>query len=184
MGFLVEENNPVIWRGPMLNGVIRQFLYDCVWGEVDILLIDLPPGTGDVQLSLSQLVPMTGVVIVTTPQNVALQDVRKAIAMFQKTKVPILGLVENMSSFVCGKCGETTDIFSKGGGKQEADRLHLPFLGEIPLVTSLRESGDAGKPIVIDQPDSPVSQAFIHTAAALNKILIQDQPKPQPSFNF
>jgi ATP-binding protein involved in chromosome partitioning len=184
MGFLIEEDNPVIWRGPMLNGVIKQFLFDVVWGELDVLLIDLPPGTGDVQLSLSQLVPMTGVVVVTTPQNVALQDVRKAIAMFQKTRVPVLGIVENMSHFICGGCGEKTAIFSEGGGKNEATRLNLPFLGEIPLKPSIREGADEGKPIVVSEPDSPEAKAFNGIALKLNEVISQSGATQQPSINF
>ena len=184
MGFLVEEDNPVIWRGPMLNGVIKQFLFDVIWGELDILIIDLPPGTGDVQLSLSQLVPMTGVVVVTTPQHVALQDVRKAIAMFQKTRIPVLGIVENMSHFICGACGEKTFIFSEGGGKREAKNLNLPFLGEIPLEPSIREGADEGKPVVISRADSPEAKAFNGIALKLDEVMSQQGTSQKPSINF
>ena len=184
MGFLLEDDNPVIWRGPMLNGVIRQFLFDVIWGELDVLVIDLPPGTGDVQLSLSQLVPMTGVVVVTTPQNVALQDVRKAIGMFQKTRVPVLGIVENMSHFICGSCGEKTAIFSEGGGKSEAERLNLPFLGEVPLQPAIREGADSGEPVVVGHPDSEVTQAFKGIASKVSDVMAEKESVAKPSINF
>ncbi len=184
MGFLLEEGNPVIWRGPMLHGIIKQFLFECEWGELDYLVIDLPPGTGDVQLTLSQLVPMTGVVIVSTPQDVALQDVRKAIAMFQKTQVPILGLVENMSHFLCPKCGERSEIFSHGGAQKEAAKFHIPFLGEIPLKLAIREGGDKGAPVVLNAPQSPEADAFRHVAGeAARQISIRAFEK-KPVFNF
>jgi ATP-binding protein involved in chromosome partitioning len=184
MGFLLEEGSPVIWRGPMLHGVIKQFLFDCEWGELDYLIIDLPPGTGDVQLTLSQLVPLTGVVIVSTPQNVALQDVRKAIAMFQKTQVPLLGLIENMSYFLCPKCGERSEIFSHGGGRKEAEKWQIPFLGEIPLQLSIREAGDTGEPILLVRPESAEAEAFRHAAGeAARQISIRAFSK-KPVFNF
>ena len=184
MGFLLEEGNPVIWRGPMLHGIIKQFLFDCNWGELDYLIIDLPPGTGDVQLTLSQLVPMTGVVIVSTPQNVALQDVKKAIAMFQKTNVPILGLVENMSFFLCPKCGERSEIFSHGGAREEAEKSKIPFLGEIPLRLSIREGGDQGRPVILDKPQSLEAEAFRQAAGeAARQISIRSFNK-KPVFNF
>ncbi len=167
MGFLVPEDQPLIWRGPMLHGAIQQFLADVMWGDLDYLIVDLPPGTGDVQLSLSQIVPMTGSVFVTTPQAVSLQDVRKGIAMFQKVRVPILGLIENMSYFICSHCHERTEIFSHGGGKLAAEKLGIKFLGEIPIDTRVREGGDMGKPIVIQEPDSEVSQRFLQIAEDL-----------------
>ncbi|MDR0842642.1 MAG: Mrp/NBP35 family ATP-binding protein [Acidobacteriota bacterium] len=161
MGFLMEEDDtPVIWRGPMLHSVIQQFLRQVEWGELDYLLIDLPPGTGDVQLSLTQTVPLTGAVVVSTPQDVALQDARKAIQMFRQVDVPVLGIVENMSYFQCPKCGEISHIFSHGGGASTATRYGVPFLGEVPLNIALREGGDAGKPVVAMAPDAPAAQAF------------------------
>lgn len=167
MGFLVPEDQAVIWRGPMLHGAIQQFLGDVLWGDLDYLIVDLPPGTGDVQLSLSQAVPMTGALFVTTPQAVSLQDVRKGIAMFQKVKVPILGLVENMSYFLCPHCGDRTDIFSHGGGERAAQALGIKFLGSLPIDTGVREGGDSGKPIVMERPESDFSQKFILIAQAL-----------------
>jgi len=167
MGFLLPEDQPVIWRGPMLNSALRQFFGDVDWGELDYLLVDLPPGTGDVQLSLVQLVPVTGAVIVTTPQEVALQDVRKGIQMFRQTKVEVLGIIENMSYFLCPHCNERTDIFSYGGGATSAGKLGLPFLGEIPLDTSIRKAGDSGMPVSISHPDSPIAKTFLGVAQNL-----------------
>ena len=167
MGFFVPEETPVVWRGPMVHGAIQQFFRDVVWGDLDYLLIDLPPGTGDVQLSLSQLVPLTGAVTVTTPQEVALQDVRKGIVMFQKVNVPILGVIENMSFYVCGHCGERSEIFSHGGGEKAAEKFGVPFLGRIPLDPEIRRGGDEGTPIVIANPSSPQAKAFTDMAAAL-----------------
>lgn len=160
MGFLVEPEQALVWRGPMLHGVVRQFLNDVDWGELDYLMIDLPPGTGDVQLSLAQAVPLTGAVMVTTPQEVALADVRKGVSAFEKLEVPIIGVVENMSYFICPHCGERTEIFSYGGGRKAAEQWGIPFLGEIPLNPDIRFGGDSGKPIVIAKPDAPESKAF------------------------
>ena len=166
MGFLMEEDDtPVMWRGPMLHSVIQQFLRQVDWLELDYLLIDLPPGTGDVQLSLTQTVPLTGAVVVSTPQDVALQDAKKAIQMFRQTNVPVLGIVENMSYFQCPKCGEISHIFSHGGGAETARRYGVPLLGEVPLNITLREGGDAGKPVVAMLPDSPTAQSFREIAA-------------------
>jgi len=167
MGVLVPAEAPMIWRGPMLHSAVTQFLQKVDWGELDYLFVDLPPGTGDVQLSLVQTVPVTGAVIVTTPQEVALMDVRKGIAMFQKTQVSILGVVENMSSFVCSHCGQETSIFSKGGGRKVAEKLGVPFLGEIPIDPRIVEGGDRGKPIVIGHPQSLPAKQFLQTAGAL-----------------
>jgi ATP-binding protein involved in chromosome partitioning len=167
MGVLVPAEAPMIWRGPMLHSAVTQFLQKVDWGELDYLLVDLPPGTGDVQLSLVQTVSVTGAVMVTTPQEVALMDVRKGIAMFEKTQVPILGIVENMSAFVCPLCRKETPIFSQGGGKREAEKLEVPFLGEIPIDPRVREGGDAGKPIVVADPDSPASKQFMAAAGVL-----------------
>lgn len=164
MGFLVPEDQAVIWRGPMLHGTIQQFLGDVAWGELDYLLVDLPPGTGDVQLSLSQAVPMTGAVMVTTPQAVSLQDVRKGIAMFQKVRVPLLGLIENMSYFVCSHCQTRTEIFSHGGGRKAAESLGIKFLGEVPIDTRVREGSDGGNPIVLAAPDSEAAKSLFQIA--------------------
>jgi len=146
--FLVNDDQPVVWRGPMLGKAIEQFLYDVVWGELDYLLIDLPPGTGDVQLSLAQLVDLDGAVIVTTPQDVAVLDAGRAAGMFKQVKVPILGIVENMSGFACPKCGHVTDVFSKGGGGKLATQIGVPELGQVPLTEDIMKSGDSGMPAV------------------------------------
>ncbi|MCB2155140.1 iron-sulfur cluster carrier protein ApbC [bacterium] len=154
MGFLVNEDQPIVWRGPMLHGVLKQLLNDVVWGEQDYLVIDLPPGTGDVQLSLSQMVPVTGAVIVTTPQHIALQDVRKGIAMFQQIQIPILGIVENMSYYLCPQCGHRDEVFDSGGGERTADAMGEDmFLGAVPLNSNIRRSMDGGNPIA-GQKDS------------------------------
>jgi ATP-binding protein involved in chromosome partitioning len=160
MGFLVPPEQAVIWRGPMLHSAIRQFLSDVDWGDLDYLVIDLPPGTGDAQLTLAQSVPLTGGVVVATPQDVALADVVKGIAMFQKLEVPVLGVVENMSYFLCPHCGERTDIFAHGGAQKMAEKYGAPFLGEIPLDVAIRVGGDTGKPVTAAQPDSAYAQAF------------------------
>ncbi|HEU4686323.1 MAG TPA: Mrp/NBP35 family ATP-binding protein [Nitrospira sp.] len=160
MAFLVPEEAPLVWRGPMVHQYLQAFLRDVLWGDLDYLLIDLPPGTGDVQLSLSQMVPLAGAITVTTPQEVALHDVRKGMAMFQKVNVPLLGIVENMSYFVCGHCGERTEIFSHGGGERAAAKLGVPFLGRIPVDPAIREGGDSGHPIVVADPASPQAAAF------------------------
>src|SRR5512140_2040825 len=160
MGFLVPPDQAVIWRGPMLHSAIRQFLSDVDWGDLDYLVIDLPPGTGDVQLTLTQSVPLTGGVVVATPQDVALADVVKGVTMFRKLEVPVIGVVENMSYFLCPHCGERTEIFAHGGAHKMAEKLDVPFLGEIPLDVAIRVGGDTGKPVTITHPDSVYSQAF------------------------
>jgi ATP-binding protein involved in chromosome partitioning len=160
MAFLVPEEAPLVWRGPMVHQYLQAFFRDVLWGELDYLLIDLPPGTGDVQLSLSQMVPLAGAITVTTPQEVALYDVRKGMAMFQKVNVPLLGIIENMSFFLCGHCGERTDIFSHGGGERAAEKLGVPFLGRIPIDPAIRDGGDSGHPIVTADPASPQAAAF------------------------
>ncbi len=165
MGFLTDEDTPLIWRGPMLHNVIQQFVRQVDWGDLDYLLVDLPPGTGDVQLSLTQTVPLMGAVVVSTPQDVALQDARKATLMFRQVRVEVLGIVENMSYFVCPNCSHRTDIFSHGGGAATAAKYGVPFLGEIPLDIAVREGGDDGKPIVLAAPESPVAKAFIQVAS-------------------
>jgi ATP-binding protein involved in chromosome partitioning len=150
IGFLVDPMQAVIWRGPMASGAIKQFMTDVDWGELDYLVFDLPPGTGDIQLTLVQTIPLTGAVIVTTPQDISLADARKGFVMFEKVNVPVLGLIENMSFYVCSHCGHREEIFDNGGGRRAAEELGIPFLGEIPIYTSIRRSGDTGKPIVLD----------------------------------
>ena len=167
MGFFMKPEDAVVWRGPMLHKTVQQFLGGVIWGELDYLLVDLPPGTGDVQLSLCQSIPVTGAVIVSTPQDVALNVAQKAIAMFNKLNAPILGVIENMSSYACPHCGTKDQIFGAGGARAIADRLKIPFLGEIPLATPVRETGDAGTPIVMADPSSPAARAFIQAAEAL-----------------
>jgi ATP-binding protein involved in chromosome partitioning len=160
MGFLVDPNQPIIWRGPMIHNAIRQFVEDVDWGDLDYLVIDLPPGTGDASLSLAQNLGLTGTVIVTTPQRVALSDVIRSVAMFEQLNVPILGVVENMSYFVAPDTGKRYDIFGHGGGAQMAQELKLNFLGEVPLEAEVRAGGDEGQPIVIREPESPAAQAI------------------------
>jgi len=161
MGLLLEGNSPVIWRGPMIMKAIQQFSLAVNWGELDVLVVDLPPGTGDAQLSLVQTIALDGGVIVTTPQDVALEVARRGIAMFEKVNVRILGIIENMSYYVCPHCGEHDDVFGHGGGKQEAERLEVPFLGEIPLFAKIRICGDKGLPIVVAEPTSEPAKAFL-----------------------
>jgi len=164
MGMLVPPDQPVIWRGPMLHGAVQQFMRDVAWGELDYLIVDLPPGTGDIALSMAQSVPMAGAVVVTTPQGVSVSDVRKAVAMFRQLNIPILGVVENMSYFICGHCGERTDIFGHGGGSRMAEDMGIPFLGEVPIDTRVRSGGDEGQPIVVAAPEAPAAQAFVDLA--------------------
>jgi ATP-binding protein involved in chromosome partitioning len=154
MGFLVEEDTPMIWRGPMVMSAITQMLKEVAWGELDLLVVDMPPGTGDAQLTMAQQVPLAGAVIVSTPQDLALIDARKGLNMFRKVDVPVLGIVENMSYFECPSCGERSDIFGHGGARMEAEKLGVPFLGEVPLHMDIREKSDSGQPVVISQPDS------------------------------
>ena len=154
MGFLVEEDTPMIWRGPMVQSALEQMMRDVSWGELDIMVVDMPPGTGDIQLTLAQKVPLTGAVIISTPQDIALMDARKGLNMFRKVGVPVFGLIENMSYFTCPKCGERSEIFSHGGAKVEADRLGIDFLGEIPLDIIIRKTSDGGRPIVVSEPES------------------------------
>lgn len=167
MGLLVPEDAPVIWRGPMLNNALRQFFGDVQWGELDYLIVDLPPGTGDVQISLVQLVNVTGCVIVTTPQTVSLQDARKGLAMFQQTNTPVLGLIENMSYFICDGCGKRHNIFDTGGGEKAAASLGIPFLGAIPLGVNVRDGGDRGLPVSAADPQCEHSQRFMEIAQRL-----------------
>jgi ATP-binding protein involved in chromosome partitioning len=167
MGFLLRSDQPVIWRGPMLHKALAQLVMDTAWGELDYLLMDLPPGTGDVPLSLAQIVPITGAVIVTTPQAVALADVQKGIAAFRQMNVPVLGVVENMSYFVCDCCGKRHDLFAHGGGRRMAEQLGVALLGEVPLHQAVREGSDAGAPIVSAQPNHPAAEAFVAIANAM-----------------
>jgi ATP-binding protein involved in chromosome partitioning len=167
IGFLAGEETPVIWRGPMVGKVVQQFLQDVDWGELDYLIVDLPPGTGDAQLTLTQAAPLSGAVIVTTPQEVALEDVRRGIRMFEKVNVPVLGIVENMAWFECPGCHARHEIFSHGGGREAARAFEVPFLGEIPLEPEIRRGGDEGIPLVIARPESPQAQAFAAVAGAM-----------------
>jgi ATP-binding protein involved in chromosome partitioning len=167
MGFLTGDDAPVIWRGPMLHGVIQQFFREVRWDRIDYLIVDMPPGTGDVALSLSQTVPVAGAVVVTTPQTVSLADTRRAVRMYQKLNVPTLGLVENMSHFECPRCGTESDIFGKGGGEMLANELSVPFIGRIPIYEPIRVGGDTGVPIAIGEPESPAARAFRSAAQQL-----------------
>ncbi|MDA8229790.1 MAG: iron-sulfur cluster carrier protein ApbC [Magnetospirillum sp.] len=160
IGFLVPEDSPIIWRGPMVMGALQQLLRDVRWGDLDVMVIDMPPGTGDTQLTISQSVPLTGAVIVSTPQDIALLDARKGLNMFRKVDVPVLGIIENMSYYVCPSCGHEAHIFGHGGAKAEAARLSTDFLGEIPLDIEIRETADRGEPIVVSKPSSPHAKAY------------------------
>jgi ATP-binding protein involved in chromosome partitioning len=165
IGFLIEEETPMIWRGPMVMSALTQMLREVEWGTLDVMVVDMPPGTGDAQLTMAQQVPLKGAVIVSTPQDLALIDARRGIAMFRRVNVPVLGIVENMSTFICPHCGERSDIFGHGGARAEAERLGVPFLGEVPLDIAIRENSDAGKPVVATAPDSPLAQAYRDIAA-------------------
>jgi ATP-binding protein involved in chromosome partitioning len=181
LGFLLSDSSPVIWRGPLVSGAVKQLLGDVRWGELDYLIVDLPPGTGDAQLTLAQSVPLTGVVIVMTPQDVALAIASKALEMFRKMNVPILGVVENMSYFVCPECGKRSDIFNHGGAMVVSKRLGVPFLGEIPLESGICIDCDEGKPTVSAHPDSPQAQAFkdiaCATAAQISMLMLRGDTK-------
>ncbi len=173
LGFLAPSDTAIIWRGPLVGRAIEQMLRDVVWGELDYFVIDLPPGTGDAQLTITQRLDLTGAVMVSTPQPVALSDAIKGLRMFQKVNVPVLGIIENMSSFICDSCGKEHDIFGKGGVKKAAEKEGVPFLGEIPITPELRVSGDSGKPVVLHAPDSPAAQAFMRIAEKL----VQSMPE-------
>ena len=187
VGFLAGKEAPVVWRGPMVHKMVSQFLSSVAWGELDYLIIDLPPGTGDAQLTLTQTAPLSGAVIVTTPQEVALEDVYRGVRMFEQVRVPILGIVENMSFFACSKCGHHEEIFSHGGGRRAAEKFGVPFLGEIPILSSIRAAGDAGLPIVAAQPDSEAARAFLAvaraTAAQLSKRAVEGAGQ-RPTIKF
>jgi ATP-binding protein involved in chromosome partitioning len=165
MGFLVPEDTPMIWRGPMVMSALQQMLREVDWGTLDVIVVDLPPGTGDAQLTMAQQVPLAGAVIVSTPQDIALIDARKGLNMFRKVDVPVLGIVENMSYFLCPHCGERSDIFSHGGARLEAERLGIEFLGEVPLEMRIRETSDEGTPITAIDPESPYARIYRDMAA-------------------
>lgn len=179
MAVLVPPDKPMILRGPMLHGVVRQFLTDVNWGELDYLIVDMPPGTGDVQLSLAQLVPVQGAVLVTTPQEVSLADVRRAVAMFEQVKIPVLGVIENMSYFIAPDTGTKYEIFGSGGGEKLCDEFGLNFLGQVPMGLEVREGGDRGVPVVVSFPDSPQAAAFDHVAEEVARQVSIEAMKPE-----
>ncbi len=181
IGYLIAEDTPMIWRGPMVMSAIEQMLRDVNWGELDMLVVDLPPGTGDAQLTMAQRVPLSGAVIVSTPQDIALLDARKGLGMFRKVDVPVLGIVENMSYFLCPHCGERSDIFAHGGARREADRLGCEFLGEIPLDIAIRETSDQGYPIVISKPDHPQAKIYRQIADRVWAKLTGEAPTNRPA---
>ncbi len=184
IGFLVDEDAAVVWRGPMVMAAIRQMLRDVAWGELDVLVVDMPPGTGDAQLTLAQSVALAGAVVVSTPQDLALIDARRGISMFEKVGVPILGIVENMSYFVCPACGTRSDVFGHGGARHDAERLGVRFLGEIPLAMAIRETSDAGTPIVATDPDGPHGLAYAALAAKVRASLEGLGPTGGPRIIF
>jgi ATP-binding protein involved in chromosome partitioning len=179
IGYIVDEDTPMIWRGPMVSSALEQMLRDVEWGELDVLVVDMPPGTGDAQLTLAQRVALAGAVIVSTPQDIALVDARKGLNMFRKVAVPVLGFVENMSFFLCPHCGERSEIFGHGGARQEAEKLGVPFLGEVPLHLDIRTTSDSGRPIVVAQPDSPHAQIYKNIAGRVWKQLTANQRGPR-----
>ncbi|MBM3532509.1 MAG: iron-sulfur cluster carrier protein ApbC [Alphaproteobacteria bacterium] len=181
IGYLIAEDTPMIWRGPMVMSAIEQMLRDVNWGELDIMVVDLPPGTGDAQLTMAQRVPLSGAVIVSTPQDIALLDARKGLGMFRKVDVPVLGIVENMSYFLCPHCGERSDIFAHGGARREAARLGTEFLGEIPLDIAIRETSDQGFPIVISKPDHPQAKVYREIADRVWAKLTGEAPANRPA---
>lgn len=164
IGFLIEPDSPMIWRGPMATSALTQLFNDTLWGDLDFLLIDLPPGTGDIQLTLSQKIPVAGAVIVTTPQDIATLDARKALNMFEKVEVPVLGIIENMAVHTCGNCGHVEHLFGEGGGQRMAEQYGVPLLGSLPLDIGIREQGDVGAPIVVAQPESAAANAYMAAA--------------------
>ena len=183
MGFLVDEEAPMIWRGPMVVSALTQMLREAAWGDLDVLVVDMPPGTGDIALTMAQQVPLTGAVIVSTPQDLALIDARKGIAMFRKVEVPVLGLVENMSTFICPTCGSRHDIFGHGGARDEAARIGADFLGEVPLHMAIRELSDAGRPVVASDPHGPQAEAYRAIASLVATKLVTGKGKG-PSIVF
>jgi ATP-binding protein involved in chromosome partitioning len=184
MGLFIEEKTPVIWRGPMINKLLTQFLREVEWGELDVLVLDLPPGTGDAQLTIVQQAPLSGGVIVTTPQDVALLDVKRGVTMFQQVNAPVIGVIENMSYHLCPGCGDRSEPFGHGGGQKMADQFDIPLLGEIPLVREIREHSDSGEPIVVAEPDNPRSRAFRDIAARVLEQLETARPgAPLPTIH-
>ena len=179
IGFLIDEETPMIWRGPMVMSAITQMLREVEWGKLDIMVVDMPPGTGDAQLTMAQQVPLKGAVIVSTPQDLALIDARRGVAMFNRVNVPVLGVVENMSYFMCPSCGTRSDIFSHGGARKEAERLGVPFLGEVPLHMTIREKSDAGLPVVATEPDGPHAKIYREIAAKVRD-QIKGAARPAP----
>ncbi|MBR2813928.1 MAG: iron-sulfur cluster carrier protein ApbC [Reyranella sp.] len=179
IGYIVAEDTPMIWRGPMVSSALEQMLRDVQWGDLDVLVVDMPPGTGDAQLTLAQRVALAGAVIVSTPQDIALVDARKGLNMFRKVAVPVLGIVENMSYFLCPKCGERSEIFGHGGAREEADKLGVPFLGEVPLHLDIRTTSDSGHPIVVAQPESAHAQVYKNIAGRVWKQLTANQRGPR-----
>ncbi|MGO9134504.1 MAG: Mrp/NBP35 family ATP-binding protein [Methylovirgula sp.] len=180
IGFMVGEEDAMIWRGPMVMAAVQQMLRDVAWGELDCLVIDMPPGTGDAQLTLAQTVPLAGAVIVSTPQDLALIDARRGVAMFNKVDIPVLGVIENMSYFLCPHCGGRSDIFAHGGARHEAEKMGVPFLGEIPLTMSIREHADSGKPIVVTDPDSGQAAAYRVIAELVKASLEKGRARQAP----
>jgi ATP-binding protein involved in chromosome partitioning len=178
MGFLIEEERPVIWRGPMVTQALQQLAFQTNWHDLDYLIVDLPPGTGDIQLTLTQKVPLAGAIIVTTPQDIALADARKGLKMFEKVGVPVLGVIENMSTFICPCCQTETAIFGEGGGEQLAVESGVPLLGRLPLHAQIRREADSGRPTVIADPDSPLAQRYLEIARRVAEVLAQ-RPKDQ-----
>ncbi|WP_349362864.1 MAG: Mrp/NBP35 family ATP-binding protein [Roseitalea porphyridii] len=185
IGFLVEEETPMIWRGPMVVSAITQLLREVAWTDLDVLVVDMPPGTGDAQLTMAQNVPLSGAVIVSTPQDLALIDARKGLKMFEKVNVPVLGIVENMSYFIAPDTGKRYDIFGHGGAKDEAERLGVPFLGEVPLVMAIRETSDAGTPITVSEPDGPHAAVYQAIGARIAESLAEGTAaRPAPAIVF
>jgi len=178
IGFMMNEEDPVVWRGPMVMGALEQMMRDVGWGEIDVMVVDMPPGTGDTQLTMTQRVPLSGAIIVSTPQDIALIDARKGLLMFQRVEVPVLGIIENMSTYVCPNCGHEEHIFGHGGARLEATRLACEFLGELPLDIAIRTTSDEGKPIVVSQPNGKHAESYRRIAARVwEKLQEADQPR-------
>jgi ATP-binding protein involved in chromosome partitioning len=179
IGLLIDQDSPMIWRGPMATSALMQLLNDTLWGDLDYLFVDLPPGTGDIQLTMAQKIPVAGAVIVTTPQDIATLDARKALKMFEKVQVPVLGIVENMAVHVCSHCGHAEHLFGEGGGQRMAAQYGVPLLGSLPLDIGIREQGDAGVPVVVSAPDSPAGKAYAE-ARRMVEVLAQRPRAPIP----
>ncbi|MBL4741052.1 MAG: Mrp/NBP35 family ATP-binding protein, partial [Sneathiella sp.] len=182
MGFMVEEDTPMIWRGPMVMSALQQMIFDVEWGQLDILVLDMPPGTGDAQLTIAQKVPVTGAVIISTPQDIALIDARKGLNMFKKTDIPVFGIIENMSYFHCPSCGERSDIFGHGGAKETAEELGVDFLGEVPLHMDIRKTSDAGTPITATEPESAHAVIYKELASKIQDKIEASLAESGPSF--